>query len=305
MAVILISGGTGLVGKALTKKLLSENHEVRYLSRRPVSGQLVKSFYWNIDENVIDETAFDGVEHIVHLAGTGIADERWTSVRKKEIIDSRVNSMKLITSIVIKKNIRLTSFVGASAIGFYGMNTSEKIYQESDYPGNDFLSEVCLQWENAYNQIKVFSGRSCVNRTGVVLSSDGGALKKLIPLYKSGLGSALGSGKQYFPWIHIDDLVSVYMKMIFDPVYNGIFNAVSVDHVTNKDFSVQLAKSLSKPSFMPNVPSFVLKIILGKMSAMLLTGSCVSCQKLLDKGFRFKFTTLSYALEDLVSKNNS
>ncbi|MES2565433.1 MAG: TIGR01777 family oxidoreductase [Bacteroidota bacterium] len=303
MAVILITGGTGLVGKALTERLLAENHEVRLLSRNPKPTKTIKSFYWNLEKNEIDEKALHDVTHVVHLAGTGIADKRWTSDRKKEIIDSRVNSMKLLTSEIINQNIRLTSFVGASAIGFYGMNTSEKNYLESDYSGNDFLSDVCVQWENSYNSIAEFSTKTCIVRTGVVLSKHGGALKKLIPLFKLGLGSALGNGKQYMPWIHIEDLVSVYMKTLFDPEYIGIYNAVSLEHICNKDFSKQLAKSLSRPFFMPAVPGLALKLILGKMAELLLTGSRVSNQKLLDIGFKFKFPSLFMALKEITSEN--
>lgn len=303
MAVILISGGTGLVGRALTDKLILDGHEVRLLSRNPTFGISVKSFYWNIKKNEIDEKAFEGINHIVHLAGAGIAAERWTAARKKEIIDSRVKSMKLITSIVIKKNIHLTSFVGASAVGFYGMTTSENIYQETHDAGNDFLSEACVQWEDSYNDVKNFSSKTSILRTGVVLSNQGGALKRLGPLFKSGLGSAIGSGKQYLPWIHIDDLVSVYIKALFDPTYNGIYNAVSSEHLTNKQFSEGLAKALSKSFFMPNVPDFALKIILGKMADILLKGSRVSNQKLTDSGFHFRFPTLNGALKEIISGN--
>lgn len=305
MAVVLITGGTGLVGKALTEKLLSEGHEVRILTRRPSHENALKSFYWNLEKKEIDEKAFEGLDHIVHLAGTGIADERWTSERKKEIIDSRVNSLLLLASMVQKKNIHLKSFVGASAIGFYGMNTTEKIYLETDYGGNDFLSDVCLHWENSYHNLENYSNKTCIIRTAVVLSSRGGALKKLVPLFKSGFGSALGGGKQYMPWIHIDDLVSIYMKALFDPEYVGIYNAVSSEHITNTDFSRQLARALSKPFFMPSVPGFALKVILGKMADMLLTGSRVSNQKLLDTGFRFEFPELKLALTDVISEPNT
>lgn len=305
MAVVLITGGTGLVGKALTEKLLSEDHEVRILSRSPSPGTRVKSFYWNVEKNEIDEKAFEGLDHIVHLAGAGIGDERWTTTRKKEIIESRINSIQLLSSMVNKKNIRLKSFVGASAIGFYGMNTTEKIYVETDYGGNDFLSDVCLQWENAYHHIQDYSNKTCILRTAVVLCSNGGALKKLIPLFKSGLGSALGSGKQYMPWIHLNDLVSIYMKALFAPEYVGIYNAVSSEHITNYEFSRKLAKSLSRPFFMPAVPGFALKVILGKMADILLTGSRVSNQKLLDNGFRFEFLSLESALDEIIPKNNS
>jgi len=302
MAIILISGGTGLVGKALTKRLLSEGHEVRVLSRNPQSSSQLKSFYWNLEKNEIDEKAFDGVEHIVHLAGSGIADKRWTDARKQDIIDSRVNSMKLITEVVKKKNIQLKSFVGASAIGIYGMTTSEKIFTETDKGANDFLTQSCGQWENSYQQIQALSNKNCIIRIGVVLSKDGGALKRLLPLFQFGLGSAVGSGKQYMPWIHIDDLVSVFYEALFNSNYSGIYNAVSPEETTNQSFSKQLAKSLSKPFFLPNVPAFALKLLFGEMANVLLEGSRVSNQKIINNGFHFQYTTLSEALMGIVSK---
>ena len=305
MAVILISGGTGLVGKSLTKRLISQGNEVRILSRNPKTSNSVKAFYWNVEKNEIDENAFDGIEHIVHLAGSGIADKRWTDARKKDIIDSRVNSIKLITSVVKKKNIKLKSFIGASAIGIYGMNTSEKIYSETDTGADDFLSQTCVQWENSYQDIQAFSNKNCIIRIGVVLSKNGGALKKLLPLFNFGLGSAVGNGKQYMPWIHLDDLVSIFHETLFNSSYTGIYNAVSSEETTNNSFSKELAKSLSMPFFVPNVPSFVLKLVFGEMANVLLEGSRVSNQRLINTGFTFKYPTLSSALNEIVSESTA
>lgn len=302
MAKILITGGSGLVGTALCKKLIALNHEVRILSRHPKSTDKIKSFFWNVESQQIDETAFDGVEHIIHLAGAGIADSRWTDARKKEIIDSRVNSMKLITEVIKKKNMRLKSFVGASAVGKYGMITSEKIYSETDSGQEDFLSDCCTQWENSYKEIETLSEKMCIIRLAMVLSANGGALKRLMPLFKLGLGSAIGSGKQYMPWIHIEDLVSVFCEALFNQNFKGTYNAVSSEHTTNKEFSKQLAKSLSKPFFVPNVPSFLMKLLFGEMANMLLQGSRVSNQKLLHTGFTFKYPILTEALNNIARK---
>lgn len=302
MAIILISGGTGLVGKALTKRLLSDGHEVRHLSRTPKSTSQIKSFYWNVEKNEIDETAFKGVEHMVHLAGAGIADQRWTKKRKQEIIDSRVNSMSLIMSVVKKNSIQLKSFVGASAIGIYGMTTSEKIYSETDVGVNDFLSQTCIRWENSYQEIEHKSNKWCVLRIGVVLSANGGALKKLLPIFKLGLGSAVGSGKQYMPWIHINDLVTLFNEALFTVNFNGIYNAVSSENITNYSFSKELAKSLHKPFFAPRVPNFILKLLFGEMANVLLKGSRISNQKLINAGFTFKYPNFSKALEKIVSE---
>ena len=302
MAIILITGGTGLVGKALTKRLILDGHEVRILSRNPKSTDKIKSFFWNVESQQIDELAFDGIEHIVHLAGSGIADARWTNARKKNIIESRVDSIKLITTVIKKKNIRLKSFVGASAIGIYGMTTSEKIFSETDIGKDDFLSFSCTQWENSYKDIETLSEKSCVLRIGVVLSAEGGALKRLLPLFKIGLGSAVGSGKQYMPWIFIDDLVSVFCEALFNQNFSGIYNAVASEHVTSKAFSKQLAKSLSKPFFVPNVPAFMLKLLFGEMANVLLEGCRVSNQKLLNTGFMLKYPSISDALNKIAEK---
>lgn len=302
MAVILISGGTGLVGKALSNHLLSKGHKIRILSRNPKSTNNIKSFYWDVEKNEIDENAFDDVEHIVHLAGSSIADKRWTDARKQEIINSRVNSMKLISSIVKKKNIQLKSFVGASAIGIYGMITSDKIFSENDKGQDDFLSQSCMQWENAYQEIQTLSNKNCIIRIGVVLSKDGGALKRLMPLFQLGLGSAVGSGKQYMPWIHIDDLVSIFQEALFNSNYSGIYNAVSPEETSNQSFSKQLAKCLSKPFFLPNVPAFILKLVFGEMANVLLEGSRISSKKLTNVGFQFQYPMLSEALSVIVSK---
>jgi hypothetical protein len=302
MAIILITGGSGLVGKALTKRLILEGHEVRILSRHPKSTDSIKSFFWNVEKQKVDEKAFENIEHIVHLAGSGIADKRWTNARKQDIIDSRVNSMKLITDVVKKKNIKLKSFVGASAIGIYGMTTSEKIFSEIDNGTDDFLTQSCTKWENSYQQIQTLSSKNCIIRIGVVLSKDGGALKKLLPLFQLGLGSAVGSGKQYMPWIFIDDLISVFYEALFNQNFSGIYNAVSSEHITNQQFSKQLSKSLSKPFFVPNVPSFLLKLLFGEMANVLLEGSRVSNQKLLNSGFLLKYPSIFRALNKIATK---
>jgi uncharacterized protein (TIGR01777 family) len=165
-----------------------------------------------------------------------------------------------------------------------------------------FLTQTCTQWENSYQQIQKLSHKNSIIRIGVVLSKDGGALKRLLPLFKLGLGSAVGSGKQYMPWIHIDDLVSIFHEALFNPIYNGIYNAVSTEDTTSNSFSKQLAKVLSKPFFFPNVPTFILKLVFGEMGNVLLEGSRVSNKKLKNAGFQFKYSTLEETLTELLSK---
>ena len=302
MAIILISGGSGLVGRALSERLLLEGHEVRILSRFPISNQNIKSFYWDVNSGEIDENAFSNIDHFVHLAGAGIAEKRWTPERKKEIIESRTKSMALILSVLKKNNIKLKSFVGASAIGIYGMGTSEKTYTETDIGEDCFLTHSCVEWEKSYLHVPEFSEKLAVIRIGIVLSQKGGALKKLVPIFKLGLGSPVGSGKQYMPWIHIDDLCSIFIECLFNKPYSGVINAVSSNITTNAEFSKKLANVLSKPFIMPNVHSFILKIIFGEMANVLLQGSKVSNYKLTQLGFRFQYDSLNSAFKNLFSK---
>lgn len=301
MAIILISGGTGLIGKVITKHLLFLGHEVRVLSRNPQSSDGVKAFFWNVEKQEIDEAAFVGVEHIIHLAGSGIADKRWTDERKKDVLNSRVKSLNLICSVIKRNNIKLKSFVGASAVGIYGMETSETIYMESQIGKDDFLTTTCIAWEASYKQIEQFSSKMAIIRVGVVLSKEGGALKKMLPIFKLGLGSAIGNGKQYMPWIHIEDLALVFCEGLFNSKISGTYNAVAPQHITNLYFSKQLALSLNKPFFMPHVPSFLLKLMYGEMAKVVLQGSRVSCKKLKDSGFVFKFPDLEGALKNLMN----
>lgn len=302
MANILITGGTGLIGKALSERLLSDGHHVRVLSRTANANSNIPAFFWDVEKQQIDIKALEGIDHIVHLAGEAIADKRWSDKRKKEVIDSRVKSMELITRAVKKTNIKLKSFVGASATGIYGMVTSDKIFSETDQGQNDFLSHTCKVWESSYDEISKLSDRTTIVRISVVLSKNGGALKRLLPLFKMGLGSAVGNGKQYMPWIHIDDLVSVLHHALFNSSFNGVYNAVAPEHINSDEFSKALANALHKPFFAPNVPGFVLKIIFGQMANVLLEGSRVSDEKLKSTDFSFKYPTLKTAFSQIVTR---
>lgn len=302
MATILITGGTGLIGKALSQSLTQQGHQVRVLSRTPRAGAAVPEFYWNVEKQDIDEKAFDGVEHIVHLAGVGVADKRWTEKRREEIIASRVESMKLITTTVQKKGLRLKSVVGASAIGIYGMGVSEKIFSEDDRGPEDFLWKTCELWERSYDSIQALSEKTCILRIGVVLSEKGGALKRLLPIFKAGLGSPIGNGSQYMPWIHLDDMAALIVESLFNPALEGVYNAVAPEHITNAYFSESIAKALSKPYFMPAIPAFAMKLLYGEMANVLLRGVRASNQKLLNTGFRFTFPELKQALEAIVKE---
>lgn len=291
MSKVLITGGTGLVGSRLTELLLEKNHEVIILSRNPKEQN---EFKWDIKNDFIDDKVFENIDYIIHLAGAGIADERWSDKRKKVIIDSRVETANLLFKKVKELNLNLKGFVSASGSGYYGAVTSDKIFKETDKPGNDFLGEVCQKWEDAAHQFKALKVPVTILRTGIVLSKTGGALEKM----KTPIISPLGSGNQYLPWIHIDDLAEMYIYTIENNI-EGVFNAVAPEHHTSKTFSKALAKNINRPFIGVNVPSFSLKLMFGDMSQILLKGSRLSSKKIEKNGYPFRFKTLNKALSNL------
>ena len=295
MEKVLITGGSGLIGRRLSFLLKSRGYEVRILSRSNNPKNSYKTFLWNVSEKYINESAFEGLNHIIHLAGAGIADKRWSEKRKKEIIASRVASTNLLYNTVKRLKTPLNSFISASATGYYGSVTSESIFEEKDKPAKDFLGKVCSLWEDSifqFNEIKI---RTVALRTGIVLSKDGGALKKM----KTPVITALGNGKQYMPWIHIDDLCELYIKAIEDEQFKGAFYAVSSEHISNLSFSKKVSKIFNHPFLAVSAPSFILKIIFGEMSTIILNGSRISANKIQQAGFKFKFENLEKALKNL------
>ena len=295
MEKVLITGGSGLIGRRLSFLLKSRGYEVRILSRSNNPKNNYKTFVWNVSEQYINDSAFEGLTHIIHLAGAGIADKRWSEKRKKEIIASRVASTNLLYNSVKRLKTPLNSFISASATGYYGAVTSETIFEEKDKPAKDFLGKVCSLWEDSifqFNEIKI---RTVALRTGIVLSKDGGALKKM----KTPIITSLGNGKQYMPWIHIDDLCELYIKAIEDEQFKGAFNAVSPEHISNLSFSKKISKIFNHPFLAIGAPSFILQIVFGEMSTIILNGSRISANKIKQAGFKFKFENLEKALKNL------
>jgi len=295
MEKVLITGGSGLIGRRLSFLLKSRGYEVRILSRSNNPKNNYKTFVWNVSEQYINDSAFEGLNHIIHLAGAGIADKRWSEKRKKEIIASRVASTNLLYNTVKRLKTPLDSFISASATGYYGAITSETIFEEKDKPAKDFLGKVCSLWEDSifqFNEIKI---RTVALRTGIVLSKDGGALKKM----KTPIITSLGNGKQYMPWIHIDDLCELYIKAIEDEQFKGAFNAVSPEHISNLSFSKKISKIFNYPFLALGAPSLILQIVFGEMSTIILNGSRISANKIKQAGFKFKFENLEKALKNL------
>lgn len=304
MGTILLSGGTGIIGRNLCEKLKKKGYEVALLSRTATRHFYdIPVYNWDPDKNEIDQEALLKSDYIIHLAGTGIGEKRWTKKREQQIIDSRVKSGQLIFEKIKERNIKIKAFISASAIGYYGTVTSDKLFRETDLPSKDFLGETCRQWEKSADRFEELGIRVVKIRTGIVLTKKGGALSKMIIPVRMGIGSGMGKGSQYMPWIHLDDLCNIYIKAIEDTKMNGAYNAVAPDHRTNIDFNRILAHVLKKPFWFPGIPAIVMKIFFGKMSAILLYGSRVSSDKIMEAGYNFLFPDLENALADLLKEN--
>jgi len=299
---VLITGGTGLVGTALTTLLVEKGYSVTILTRdenRTSLNSNITYSYWDINKGIINQELLLSANYIVHLAGAGIADKPWSAKRKKAILDSRVAPIKLIYNHLKDNAYQLNAFISASGVGYYGAITTNTIFDETARAANDFLGKTCLQWEQAVDELTDLPIRTVKLRTGIVLAKDGGALPKMMQPFKFGFGAALGTGKQIMPWIHIDDLARLYCAAIENDNFNGAYNAIA-GNVNNKDFSKTLSKCMKKPFWLPNVPRFMLKLFLGEMAVILLEGSAVNNQKILQTGFQFQFTDLEDGLNGLV-----
>ena len=297
---VLITGGSGLIGKYLTSALLSEGYKVLHLSRKAIQIAGVKVSKWDPKKGILDPVILEGIDYIIHLAGANIGEKRWTKKRKEEIVTSRVQSARLLHKVVTENKIRLRAFISASAVGYYGSVTSNKIFTESDPPATDFLGTTCKLWEEGADLFGNSGVRTVKIRTAVVLEKNDSALSKLMMPARFGFLVQTGSGRQYMPWIHINDLCNIYLKAIEDQSMNGPYNAVSPQHVTHKEFIKTLAQVINKPVFPIPVPTFILKAVLGEMSDVVLKGSRVSSEKIIKSGCSFLFNSTGEALKNVI-----
>jgi uncharacterized protein (TIGR01777 family) len=300
MPTVLITGGTGLIGSALTKELLSRDYNVIILTRFPDKySKTSKLSYaqWDINKQSIDSSSITKADYIIHLAGEGIADKRWTSKRKKKIAESRTKSSALLIK-ALRENVNdVKAVISASAIGWYGWQIHEDAFVESDPAAEDFLGTTCKQWEESIDPVATLGKRLVKFRTGIVFSKVGGAMKEFKKPLRFGLATILGNGKQVMSWIHIDDLVRLYIYAIENEKLSGVYNAVSPDPVTNKELILELAKSIRGRSFIPVfVPSFILKIVFGEVSVEVLKTAMVSCKKIKKEGYNFLYPSFKAAL---------
>jgi len=307
MQTVLITGGTGLVGKQLTKMLLAKGYEVIIMSReKKVSQQQNVSYaVWNVEQQSIDINAIAQADYVVHLAGAGVVEKRWNDKRKQEIIESRTKSSALIVKALKENANKVKAVVSSSAIGWYGPDPSTHVngFEEVDEAHDDFLGETCKLWEESIEPVTQLGKRLVKLRTGIVLSKDGGALKEFMLPIKFGIAAILGSGKQMVSWIHIDDLCNIFISSIENGNLQGSYNAVAPNPVSNKELTLSLATIMRGKFFIPiHVPSFVLKIMMGEMSIEVLKSTTVSCHKIKTAGYKFMYPAVDDALKQLLAK---
>ncbi len=306
MPTVLITGGTGLIGKALSAMLLRKGYEVIILSRNAsaTTEQQTGISYarWNVETAEIDKTALAKADFIIHLAGAGVAEKRWTEKRKKEIEESRTKSGALLVKALRETENKVKAVISSSAIGWYGSDTPTSLnkgFSEDWKSSGDFLGHTCKLWEASIQPVEKLDKRLVILRTGIVLSNEGGALLGFKKPLKFGIAGVLGGGDQITSWIHIEDTCRMYVYALENEM-SGIFNAVAPHPVTNKELTLALAKSLRGRSFVAvHIPSFVLKVMLGEMSVEVLKSTNVSVIKLRREGFQFTYPTIEAALAQL------
>lgn len=307
MKTVLITGGTGLVGKTLTQKLVSKGYKVIVLTRtiptKP-SESHVEFALWNVQQQTIDVRAVQAADVIVHLAGAGVVDKRWTDAYKKEILDSRTTSSHLLIDTLKNNPNKVQTIVSASAIGWYGADTQKGFaFTEDDPSDAGFLGVTCKLWEESIEPDSSMGIRLCKLRTGIVLSNNGGALAEFKKPIHLGVAAILGSGHQIVSWIHVDDLCRMFIHAIENQQMNGSYNAAAPTPVTNKTLTITLAKAMKGSFYIPvRVPSFILKIMLGESSVEVLKSTTVSAKKITEAGFTFLYPTIDAAINELVRK---
>ncbi len=304
MATVLITGGTGLIGKALTKELLAKGYEVIVLTRNAGGQQKQTGLsyaQWDLEKQTIDDKAIQKSDYIVHLAGANVAGGRWTAKRKREILESRTKSSGLIVKALSEIQNNVKAVISASAIGFYGADPTipnPKPFTETDPADNSFLGKTCEAWESSIDPVLGLGKRLVKLRTGIVLSNKGGAYAEFKKPLNFGVASVLGTGKQIISWIHIHDITGLYLFAIENEKINGVYNAVAPQPVSNQKLIEAMAQE-KKIAVPMKVPTFALKLALGEMSVEVLKSATVSSKKIEDAGYLFMFPSLEAAVGNL------
>ncbi|HMJ48478.1 MAG TPA: TIGR01777 family oxidoreductase [Ferruginibacter sp.] len=300
MDSVLITGGTGLIGKALHKHLILKGYKVIILTRNiPAHSKGVTYALWDIEKKQVDHTAIQQADFIIHLAGAGVMDKRWTASYKEKIIKSRTDSSILLADSLEKYPNSVKAVVSASAIGWYGTDRPGHIFTEEDLPAKDFLGETCRLWEQSIDMAGKAGIRIVKLRSGIVLSNEGGALKEFAKTIKFGIAAIPGNGKQCISWIHITDLCRMY-QFALENVISGSYNAVAPGTITNKELNVKLAALKKRKFFIPlHIPPFIIRLILGEQSIEVMKSTTVSSKKIKGAGFTFLYPSIEAALQNL------
>jgi uncharacterized protein (TIGR01777 family) len=285
----------------LSEMLRERGYTVQHLSRKADPNAEFPAFGWDLQKGTIDEAAVEKADYVINLAGAGIADGRWTEKRKKIIIDSRVDSVHLLLKTFQKLGKKPQAYLSSAATGYYG-NRGEQRMRETDAPGDGFLTESCVAWEKSINEVAASGVRTVGFRIGVVLSTQGGALQKMLIPLNFFLATYFGSGKQWYSWVHIEDVCRMFLHAIENQQLHGFYNAVAPQPETNKDFTKILAKAAGKPALVMPVPAFFLRLIFGEMADTILFSTKVSSEKVEQAGFEFRFPQLEGALKDVLKR---
>ena len=297
MTKILITGGTGFIGSALTKRLLAQNYEVTVLSRHPETVGKLGLDGVDILGSLSSLTPDDNFQIVINLAGAPIFDLRWTEARKQLIRESRVNLTEQLVACMATMTVKPELLISGSAIGYYG-DQGDTIMTEKSEVKQDFSQQLCLDWEQAAKKAEQLGVRVCLIRTGLVLG-DGGLLKRMLLPFQLGLGGRLGNGKQWMSWIHLQDWLSIAERMISDNSMSGAYNATAPNPVTNTEFTKVLAKTVNRPALFP-LPAGLLTVLLGEMSSLVLGSQRVLPERLQTQGYRFQYTDLAAALVQII-----
>lgn len=293
MPITLLAGGSGLIGTRLAALLREKGHTVRLLSRNP---QGKGAFAWDPSAGTLDEAALKEVDYVINLAGAGIADRRWTAARKRELIDSRVQSTQVLAQALERSGQRPKAWISASAIGYYG-NSGEQVMQETDAAvDRSFMVQCCEQWEQVVEEVAVLGIRTVKLRIGVVLAKEGGALAEFVKPLRFGLGAYFGNGKAWYSWIHRDDVCRLFLHALEHPEISGVLNAVAPHPARIKPLVQATARAMRQPALIVPAPAFAMRLVLGEMAAVVLNSNYVSAEKTLNTGFEFQYPTLESAL---------
>lgn len=298
-AKVLITGASGLIGKQLVDMLTASGYMVNTLGRSKTdAGNGTQHFAWDIQKGEMDAKALDGVDTIIHLAGAGVAEKRWTDDRKKEIIESRVKSADLLFNFLKTNNQKVKTFISASAVGYYG-DGGDEVIKEDHLPGTDFLAEVCVAWEQAAQQFTQLGIREVRFRIGIVLAPNGGALPELTKTLPIGVAGYFAKNNLYYPWVHVDDVAGMMVLAIENRNIEGAYNATGNKPLLMKELMEEIVKASGKKALVVPAPPFAIKLAMGEMSSMLLNSQRCSNRKIADAGYQFRFRTINAALKHI------